>query len=61
MASCYGVVPAQSHVDLRLLGEIANAKQAELESETEFKGKFPACETAAIPPLMALATSVIAN
>ena len=44
------VIPAQSHVDLCSLREIANAKHAELESEAEFKGKFPDCETGAMPP-----------
>jgi Ala-tRNA(Pro) deacylase len=44
------VVPAQSHVDLRLLREAAGAKQADLETEPEFKGKFPDCETGAMPP-----------
>ena len=44
------VVPAQSHVDLRLLREVANAKQSELETEPEFKGRFPDCETGAMPP-----------
>ncbi len=44
------VVPAQSHVDLKLLREAANGKHVELETEADFKGNFPDCETGAMPP-----------
>src|SRR5436853_3127636 len=44
------VLPASFHVDLRRLKAEAMATTAELASETEFKDKFPDCETGAMPP-----------
>ena len=44
------VVPASHHVDLGLLKASAGAQRVELASETEFKDKFPDCETGAMPP-----------
>jgi len=44
------VLPASFHVDLTALKNAANARNAELASENEFKDKFPECETGAMPP-----------
>jgi len=44
------VLPASFHVDLGRLKEATKAKAAELASEDEFKGRFPECETGAMPP-----------
>src|SRR5437667_8805687 len=43
------VLPASFHVDLRRLKAEAMATTAELASESEFKDRFPDCETGAIP------------
>jgi len=44
------VLPASKHVDLPLLKVMAGAKTASLATEAEFRGKFPECETGAMPP-----------
>ncbi|HVO63463.1 MAG TPA: YbaK/EbsC family protein [Terriglobales bacterium] len=44
------VVPASAHVGLTLLKSAVNAKSVELASETDFKDRFPDCETGAMPP-----------
>ena len=44
------VLPASHHVDLDQLQEAAGAKWVALASEADFQGKFPGCETGAIPP-----------
>ena len=44
------VVPASAHVGLSLLKTAIGAKTVELASETEFKDRFPDCETGAMPP-----------
>lgn len=44
------VLPASLQVDLSLLKAAAGAKSIALASEPEFKGKFPDCETGAMPP-----------
>src|SRR5438093_10379473 len=44
------VLAASFHVDLGRLKEATKAKAAELASEDEFKGRFPECETGAMPP-----------
>lgn len=44
------VVPASAHVGLTLLKTAIGAKSVELASETEFKDRFPDCETGAMPP-----------
>jgi len=44
------VLPASFRVDVGLLKKATNAKRAELASETEFRDRFPECETGAMPP-----------
>jgi len=44
------VLPASLQIDLSLLKAAAGAKTIALASEPEFKGKFPDCETGAMPP-----------
>ena len=44
------VLPAKFHVDLEALKRAANAKTAQLAAEEEFSGRFPDCETGAMPP-----------
>jgi Ala-tRNA(Pro) deacylase len=44
------VLPASFHVDLVLLKAATGAASAELASEREFGGRFPDCETGAMPP-----------
>jgi Ala-tRNA(Pro) deacylase len=44
------VLPASFQVDVGLLKKATNAKSVELASEEEFKGRFPGCETGAMPP-----------
>ncbi len=44
------VVPASAHVGLTLLKTASGAKTVELASETDFKDRFPDCETGAMPP-----------
>ena len=44
------VLPASYRVDLSLLKTAANGKQITLATETEFRNRFPECETGAMPP-----------
>src|SRR5216117_2929719 len=44
------VLPASFHVDLSRLKAEAMATTVELASESEFKDRFPDCETGAMPP-----------
>jgi Ala-tRNA(Pro) deacylase len=44
------VLPALALVDLSALQKVAGAQQIELATEGEFKGRFPDCETGAMPP-----------
>jgi len=44
------VLPASCHVDLRLLKEAAKGKKIALATETDFRDRFPGCETGAMPP-----------
>ena len=44
------VLPASFQVDLSGLKEAARAKAVALASEAEFRGRFPECETGAMPP-----------
>ena len=44
------VLPASTLVDLPSLKGAAAARSVSLASETEFKDKFPDCETGAMPP-----------
>ncbi|MBI3474471.1 MAG: YbaK/EbsC family protein [Acidobacteria bacterium] len=44
------VVPASSRVDLARLTRYLGADVVELASETEFRDRFPDCETGAMPP-----------
>jgi Ala-tRNA(Pro) deacylase len=44
------VVPGLLHVNLNLLKKEAMANIVELASETDFKDRFPECETGAMPP-----------
>ncbi len=49
-ALAMAVVPASRQVDLPMLKSTAIAKSVELASEADFKGRFPDCETGAMPP-----------
>lgn len=44
------VLPASYQVDLHKLRKAAGAQKAELATEEEFKGHFPASEVGAMPP-----------
>jgi Ala-tRNA(Pro) deacylase len=44
------VLPANRKVNLSLLREAANADQATLATEDQFRRLFPDCETGAMPP-----------
>lgn len=44
------VLPAKYHVDLVALRTGTHARSAQLASEEEFQGRFPECETGAMPP-----------
>src|SRR5579864_1917758 len=44
------VVPASRQLDLALLRGAAHAKTVSVAYEAEFKGRFPDCETGAMPP-----------
>ncbi len=44
------VLPGTRHVDLPKLGSAAGAKTIRLASESEFRDRFPGCETGAMPP-----------
>ena len=49
-AMVMAVLPASYHVDLSLLKAAAKGKKIALASETDFRDKFPECETGAMPP-----------
>ncbi len=44
------VLPASCHADLHLLKAAANGRKIALASETDFRDRFPGCETGAMPP-----------
>ncbi|MBS1852238.1 MAG: YbaK/EbsC family protein [Acidobacteria bacterium] len=44
------IVPASRHVDLLKLKEVTGARTIELAPERIFSGRFPECETGAMPP-----------
>ena len=44
------VLAASHHVDLTLLKAAAKGNKIAVASETEFRDKFPECETGAMPP-----------
>jgi len=44
------VVPASRHVDLAKLKSVSGAKSVQLPAEKDFMGRFPDCETGAMPP-----------
>ena len=44
------VVPASFRVDLYRLKKYLGADSVELASESEFRGRFPDCETGSMPP-----------
>ena len=44
------VVPASYQVDLAAFRAAAGAGSVQLATEAEFRGKFPECETGAMPP-----------
>jgi Ala-tRNA(Pro) deacylase len=44
------VIPAHDHINFGALKLALKAKEADLASESEFKGKFPECEAGAMPP-----------
>ena len=44
------VLPSSYHVDLPLLKAAAQGKKIGLASETDFRDRFPECETGAMPP-----------
>lgn len=45
------VEPAYVKINLKELQSLLGAKKIELANEYEFEGKFPECETGAMPPL----------
>lgn len=49
-ALAMAVVSASQHVDLELLKAATKANVVRLAAENEFKGRFPDCETGAMPP-----------
>jgi Ala-tRNA(Pro) deacylase len=49
-ALAMAVLPASHQVDLARLKVAAGAGSAEVVPESEFKGRFPDCETGAMPP-----------
>jgi Ala-tRNA(Pro) deacylase len=49
-ALAMAVVSASQHVDLELLKAATKAKTVVLAAEHEFRGRFPDCETGAMPP-----------
>jgi Ala-tRNA(Pro) deacylase len=49
-AMVMAVLPASYHVDLPLLKAAAQGKKIVLASETDFRDRFPECETGAMPP-----------
>jgi len=49
-ALAMAVVSASQHVDLERLQAETKSKTVRLAAENEFKGRFPDCETGAMPP-----------
>ena len=49
-AMVMAVLAASHHVDLTLLKAAAKGNKIAVASETEFRDKFPECETGAMPP-----------
>jgi len=49
-ALAMAVVSASQHVDLERLKAATKARAVQLAAENEFKGRFPDCETGAMPP-----------
>ena len=49
-AMVMAVLPASYHVDLPLLKAAAKGNKIALASETDFRDRFPECETGAMPP-----------
>jgi Ala-tRNA(Pro) deacylase len=49
-AMVMAVLPSSYHVDLPLLKAVAQGKKIALASETDFRDRFPECETGAMPP-----------
>jgi len=49
-AMVMAVLPASFHVDLSLLKAAAKGKKIALANETDFRDRFPECETGAMPP-----------
>lgn len=48
--TCMAVMPAIRKLDLERLRQSANASEARLATEDEFRKLFPECETGAMPP-----------
>jgi len=48
--TCMAVMPATRKLDLERLRQSANASEARLATEDEFRKLFPECETGAMPP-----------
>jgi len=44
------VLPASRHIDVSALKSATGAQTVEVASEPEFSGKFPGCDTGAMPP-----------
>ena len=49
-AMAMAILPASYQLDLPLLKAAAGAKKIALATEAEFRGRFPECETGAMPP-----------
>ena len=48
--TCMAVMPATRKLDLERLRQAADASEARLATEDEFRKLFPECETGAMPP-----------
>jgi Ala-tRNA(Pro) deacylase len=44
------VLPASRDIDLEMLGAVLDARRVRLAGESEFRRRFPDCETGAMPP-----------
>jgi Ala-tRNA(Pro) deacylase len=44
------VLPASRHIDVSALKSATGAPTVEIASEPEFSGRFPGCDTGAMPP-----------
>ena len=47
---CMAVLPASKQVSLSAFARAANSKDVSLAGESDFKDRFPDCETGAMPP-----------